>query len=147
MPAEHFPIEAGHIMCFARACGDTSSTFDYTAVDRDPSTVLAPLTFVQANAQCDPDYPLRPRPGTPWPGARQGSGVRLHAEQHYEYTRAVRAGDVLHPTVLPSRTWQKEGRRGGALAFTETVTEYREAKGDVVVIARGVSVVTSQVAQ
>ena len=144
MPAEHFPIEAGHIMCFARACGDTNPAFDYTDADRDPATVLAPLTFVQASVQYDPEYSLRPRPGAPWPGTKPAGGMRLHAEQHYEYRRAVRAGDVLRPNVLPSRSWQKEGRRGGTLAFTETVTEYADSAGEVVVVARSVTVVVSE---
>jgi hypothetical protein len=144
MPVEHFPIEGGHIMCFARACGDANAVFDYTGSDRDPVTVPAPLTFVQAGAQYDPDYPLRPRPGQTWPPAGTGGGLRLHAEQHYEYRRVVHAGDVLTPTVQPGRTWQKEGRRGGALTFTETVTEYLDASGEIAVIARGISVLTSR---
>lgn len=132
-------------MCFARACGDTNAVFDYTRGDRDPATIPAPLTFVQPSAQYESDYPLRPRPGQPWPPTGTGGGLRLHAEQHYEYRKVVHAGDVLTPAVQPGRSWQKEGRRGGTLSFTETVTEYRDASGEIAVIARAISVVTSRV--
>jgi hypothetical protein len=105
-------------MCFARACGDANPVFDPTAPGRDRPPVPAPLTFVQYRR----DSGLRPRDGEPWPPPRHGDGVRLHAEQHYEYRRAVRAGDVLTALELPSRRWQKQGGRGGTLTFTETVT-------------------------
>jgi len=41
-------------------------------------------------------------------------------------------------------TWEKQGRRGGALTFRETITEYRGEDGELVVTARGVGVRTGQ---
>jgi hypothetical protein len=143
-PATSFPVEAGNIMCFARACGDANPAFDPTVSDRGGAAVLAPLTFVQAREQYRPDSALRPRDGAPWPPPREGDGVRLHAEQHFEYRRAVRAGDVLTARPRSGRSWEKPGRRGGTLSFTETVTELRDAGGELVVIARALSVLTSQ---
>lgn len=149
MPVERFPIEEGHVLAFARAIGDANLSY------RGPDGV-APPTFVQASAQWDPDYPLRPRTGEPWFGsAREPSGVRrdndtgsggtgLHAEQHYEYHRPVRVGDVLTATTRPGRTWEKQGRRAGKLVFAETVTEYRNADGDLTVTARSVGVRTER---
>jgi hypothetical protein len=68
----------------------------------------------------------------------------LHAEQHYEYHRPLRVGDVLSATVLPGKTWEKEGRRAGKLVFSETVIEFRDQSGDLVVTARGVGVRTEK---
>jgi hypothetical protein len=156
MPAERFPIEAGHIMLFARAIGDTNKIYydEKYARDTEPGAILAPPTFVQASAQFDPDYRLRPRKGEPWIGSGKeptgvpqsggGSGGVLHAEQHYEYHRHPKAGDVLIPTVKPGKTWEKQGRRSGKLIFTETITEYRDENGELVVTARSVGVRTER---
>ena len=71
----------------------------------------------------------------------------LHAEQHYTYHRPLVAGEVLTVTVRPGESWEKQGRRGGTLQFSETITEYRGADGQLVVTARGVGVRTGQVVQ
>ncbi len=171
MAIERFPIEAGHIMMFARAIGDPNPIYsdaDYAATTAVGS-VVAPPTFVQASAQYDDAYPLRPRIGEPWFGSGRtatglvrpaepaagsteksgsgsgGNGGVLHAEQHYEYHRPLRAGEVLHATTFPGKTWEKEGRRGGTLSFSESITEYRTESGDLVVTARGVGVRTGAV--
>ena len=63
-----FPVEAGHIMMFARALGETNPIYsdpDVAALS-EFGKILAPPTFVQAGAQFNPAYPLRPRPGRPW---------------------------------------------------------------------------------
>ena len=135
---------------FARAIGDPNPA--YVEPDED-GVIIAPPTFVQASAQFDPDYWLRPKIGEPWfgsgrdatgvppaPGVRTGGG--LHAEQHYEYHRPVRVGDVFRAETRPGRTWEKEGRKGGTLAFSESITEYRTSDGERVVTARSVRVVT-----
>ena len=44
----------------------------------------------------------------------------------------------------PGRTWEKEGRRGGKMTFTESVQEYRDQNGELVVTATGVGVRTSK---
>jgi len=168
MPATQFPIEAGHVMVFARAIGDFNPV--YFDVDRaresEVGGLIAPPTFVQASAQYDPDYPLRPQPGVAWfgsgatpsgrapdaeaaataqrPNSEKSGGTGLHAEQHYEYHRPVRPGEILTLTQLPGKTWEKQGRRGGLLHFRETIIEYRGEDGELVVTARGVGVRTEQ---
>ena len=158
MAVERFPIEEGHIASFARSIGDANPA--YYGPD-----AIAPPTFVQASAQWDPDYPLRPKVGGHWWGSgggpggapkfgggqsmedKSGGGSRgtgLHAEQHYEYARPVRVGDVLTATTRPGETWEKEGRRAGKLVFSETITEYRDQNGELVVTARGVGVRTEK---
>ena len=45
----------------------------------------------------------------------------------------------------PGKTWEREGRRGGKLHFSESITEYRNQRGELVVTARGVGVRTERV--
>ena len=154
MAVERFPVEEGHVAAFARSIGDANRAY------YGPDAV-APPTFVQASAQWDEDYPLRPKIGGQWwgsgrgpggapsfgggqSGSSGGGGTGLHAEQHYEYARPVRVGDVLTATVLPGKTWEKEGRRAGKLVFSETVIEFRDQNGELVVTARGVGVRTEK---
>jgi len=159
MATERFPIEAGHIMLFARAIGDPNPVY-YGAL-HGTEAVPAPPTFVAASAQFDPDYPLRPKIGEPWfgsgreatgrgakaLGAGDGEGTSLHAEQHYTYHRPLRAGDVLTTSTRMGDTWEKQGRRGGRLVFNEIITEYRDAGGELVVTQRTVGVRTAKVVE
>ncbi len=159
MAVERFPVEAGHILMFARSVGDPNPIYtdaEYAA-GTEVGGIIAPPTFVQASAQFDDAYPLRPRIGRPWFGSGRtpsgtagagvgsggggGGGVGLHAEQHYEYHRPLRPGDVLRATSRPGERWEKEGR-SGTLRFTEHITEYRDEQGELVVTARTVGVVT-----
>ncbi|WP_397419565.1 MaoC family dehydratase N-terminal domain-containing protein [Phenylobacterium sp.] len=160
MAAERFPVEEGHILMFARSIGDENVV--YTDREKAKATeaggIIAPPTFVQSSAQFDPNYFLRPKVGQPWFGSGKnatgvtrasgggggGGGGGLHAEQHYEYHRPLRAGDVLTSKTFPGKTWEKEGRRSGKLVFSESVTEYRNQDGDLVVTARGVGVRTER---
>jgi len=145
MTAVRFPVEPGHILVFARAIGDESPEYR-SALDGDAAP-LAPPTFVMASAHFDPDYPLRPTPGAEWFGSGGGPGLlpeaggALHAEQHFEYHRPVRAGDVLHPRSRVGRTWTKQGK-AGELVFTETITEFVDAGSEPVVTTRSVGVLT-----
>lgn len=159
MAVEHFPVEAGHIMMFARSIGDPNPVY-HGAERGDPSEVIAPPTFVQSSAQFDPEYFLRPADGKAWFGSGReatgatrgggdgggsgGGGGGLHAEQHYEYHRPLRAGDRLTATTKPGSTWEKEGRRAGKLVFSESITEYHDEAGELVVTARGIGVRTER---
>jgi acyl dehydratase len=184
MAAKRFPVEAGHVLMFARSIGDPNPVYsdpDHAATT-EVGGLIAPPTFVQASAQFDPDYGLRPRIGRPWFGSGRtpsglqrppagepsgessggessggesfggdaprrrggGGGSGLHAEQHYTYHRPVRVGDVLTATTTPGKRWEKQGRRAGVLVFSESITEYRDQDGELVVTARGVAVRTER---
>ena len=155
MTVEKFPIEPGAIMLFARAIGDPNPVYhdEEYASQTEVGGVIAPPTFVQSSAQYDPDYPLRPKLGQPWFGSgrqptgatRQGGGGGggLHAEQEFTYHRPLRPGDVLTTTTRAGDSWEKQGR-SGRLVFSETVTEYRDAYGELVVTARSVGVRTER---
>jgi hypothetical protein len=56
-------------------------------------------------------------------------------------------GDVLSSISRRGGRWEKEGRRGGKLVFTEGITEYRNQDGVLVVTARTVSVRTERPAE
>ncbi len=158
MSAQRFPVEAIQIELFARAIGDPNPIYSDAdhAADSEVGAIIAPPTFVQSSAQHDPGYHLRPKIGEPWFGSGRdatgvprepgsGSGGGLHAEQHYQYHRPLRAGDTLTVTTRPGDTWEKVGRRSGNLAFSETITEYRDAStGELVVTARAVGVRTER---
>jgi hypothetical protein len=153
-----FPIESGHIMMFARAVGDPNRIYfdDAYAAQTDLGHIIAPPTFTSASGQFDPDNPLRPTIGEAWIGSgREPSGVSalttgdstggyLHAEQHFEYHRPLKPGDVLLRTRQPGASWVREGRRGGTLHFQESVTEFRDEEGELVVTSRSIRVRTSQ---
>jgi hypothetical protein len=149
LPSElAFPVEAAHVMMFARALGDREATWGGQRTDSPP------VTFPAAVAQFDPEYELRPRKGQRWfgSGATSGrprpsasAGTRLHAEQHYTYARPLRIGEVLVARRRRGASWEKRGGRGGNLSFTETITEFLDDSGAVVVSARGVSVTTSKI--
>jgi len=159
MATERFPVEAGHIMMFARSIGDGNPIYhdeDYAA-GTEVGHIIAPPTFPQAQAQFDPTYRLRPKIGEPWFGSGaeptgvtassevgSGGGGGLHAEQHFEYHRHLRPGDVLSLTVRPGETWEKQSKRAGTLTFSETITEYRDQDGELVITARGVGVRTEK---
>ena len=157
MAVDKFPVEASHIMMFARSVGDENKIYydEEYARDTEPGTIIAPPTFAQASAQFDPDYFLRPKAGQPWFGSGKeptgiqkkeggGGGGGLHAEQHFEYHRHPKPGDVLTATQKPGKKWEKQGRRSGKLIFSETVTEYRDQNGELVITARGVGVQTER---
>jgi len=167
MAIERFPIEAGHVMMFARSIGDPNPIYfdEAHARSTEVGTIIAPPTFVQASAQFDDSYPLRPKIGAPWFGSGKaptgtprtdrgggggsggGGGTGLHAEQHYTYHRPLRVGDVISATTRPGERWEKQGRRAGKLVFSETITEFRDADGELVVTARTVGVRTERVVE
>ncbi len=159
MAVEKFPVEASHILMFARSIGDDNKIYsdeDY-AKGTEPGSIIAPPTFAQSSAQFDPDYRLRPKTGgAGWMGSgKEPSGIKqeasgggggggLHAEQHFEYHRHLKPGDVLSATTKPGKTWEKQGKRSGKLVFSESVTEYRDQNGELVITARGIGVRTER---
>lgn len=165
MAVEKFPVEASHILMFARSVGDENRIYsdESYAQETEVGKIIAPPTFSQASAQFDPDYFLRPKAGKPWFGSGKepsgltpdtsasgsgssggGIGRGLHAEQHFEYHRHISPGDVLTAEVKPGKTWEKQGKRSGKLTFRETITEYRDQNGELVITARGIGVSTER---
>jgi len=155
LPKITFPVEATHIMMFARAIGDTNPAYHdaEAAKNTEAGGIVAPPTFPQAMAQFDPDYRLRPKPGQPWFGSGKGpTGIEgkpaasggLHAEQEYVYHRPLRPGDVLTSETKEGKVWERESKRAGKLIFRERITEHRDQNGELVITARGVGVTTER---
>ena len=116
-----FPVEATHIMMFARSVADDNPIYydEEYAKKTEVGHIIAPPTFPRAVAQFDPDYFLRPKVGQKWFGSgKNATGLTepakssggLHAEQHFEYHRQ----------------------------------EYRDQNGELVVTSRGVGVKTER---
>ena len=157
--SHEFPIEAGHIMMFARSVGDPNPVYydREHAAGTEAGGIIAPPTFPQSRAQFEPGYFLRPKIGEPWfgsgkdpsgvPPEQLGGGTGLHAEQHFEYHRTPKAGETLYVTTREGETWEKQGRRGGKLMFSEGIVEYRDADGELVVTARSIGVRTEKVVE
>ena len=109
-----------------------------------PSGTLMPPG--KADAQEPESKPQKTEKGGA--GEKKTSGAAaggLHAEQHFTYHRPLRSGDVLTMTTRPGKTWEKQGKRAGKLVFSESITEYRDQDGELVVTARGVGVRTERV--
>jgi N-terminal half of MaoC dehydratase len=154
MSAERFPVEATHILMFARAIGDPNPAYAEadSAEAKKVGGIVAPPTFAMAGSQFDPDNPLRWKPGEPWFGSGRepsgatrdsggGGGATLHAEQHFEYHQPMRPGMVLTATDREGKEWEKESKRGGKLFFFERIMEYRDREtGEPVVTLRMVGV-------
>ena len=162
MAVDKFLIEASHIMMFARSVGDSNPIYhdEEYAKNTELGGIIPPPTFAQSSAQFDPEYFLRPKVGgdgwfgsgkeatgsKPSSGSGGGGGAAmgLHAEQHFEYHLPVKAGDTLSATTKPGKTWEKESKRAGKLKFSESVTEYRNQNGELVITAIGVGVQTER---
>ena len=151
MAVERFPVEATHIMMFARAIGDENPVYldPASAEAQAAGGVVAPPTFPMASMQFDTENVLRPSPGQPWFGSgREATGAApvgaggLHAEQSFTFHRPLRPGMVLRATRRDGETWTKESRRGGLLSFSEMFTDFHDLDGALVVTSRMVGVVT-----
>jgi len=148
-----FPVDRTQIMLFARSVRDINPAFcdPHSPEAKALGGVVTPPTFVQCSAHYQPDYPLdltRPRTG-PAPahrgdGGGGGLGRGLHAEQHYDYHHPIHAGDTLTVTTRPGERWEKQGRKGGKLLFSESITDYTNQDGVLCVTARSVGVQTER---
>src|SRR4051794_41504798 len=74
MSVERFPVEAGHVLTFARAIGDENPAYrdPDSAAASEAGGLIAPPPVTIPRAPRGPDYPLRPQP----PGPGGGSGAR-----------------------------------------------------------------------
>ncbi|MCG8548540.1 MAG: MaoC family dehydratase N-terminal domain-containing protein [Alphaproteobacteria bacterium] len=149
------PVEASHIMMFARAVADDNPIYrdpEY-AKTTEVGHIIAPPTFPRAVSQFDPDYAMRPKIGEKWFGSGKNatgldkpapSSGGLHAEQHFEYHQPLKPGDQLTVTQREGETWERESKRAGKLTFLERIQEYRNQDGELVITSRAVSVRTER---
>jgi|TARA_B110000263_G_scaffold75977_1_gene66436 hypothetical protein len=162
-----FQIDASQILFFARSIDDNNPLYvdvEY-AKKKGYKNIIAPLTFIETHQQFDPNYKLRPNPDKQWPGtprkkaekissneknvkkmsSRKGTG--LHAEQHYEYHSLIYAGDIIRWEKGENKSWQREGKKGGKLIFTENIIHFYNQENVLVVTAKKVTVITEKVVE
>ena len=150
-----FPVDRTQVMLFARSLGDIRPEYSDpdAAATKAVGGIVVPPTFVQCSAHWQPDYPLditrpraAPRPSSGGGGGGGGGGLGrgLHAEMHYEYHHPIHEGDTLTVSTRPGERWEKQGRRGGKLLFSDTITEYVNQDGVLCVTARSVGVQTEK---
>jgi acyl dehydratase len=134
------PVELGKIREFARATKSSNPAYDGAPGDTpvSPGTFLITSGFWQTLASS----PMA-NAGVSFDLARL-----LHGGQEFIFHGPPpRAGDVLTGVSRIDKQYEKEGKRGGTMAFMETVTEYRNQAGELVAEARGTSIITSKSTQ
>jgi hypothetical protein len=163
-----FPVDLTTIMLFASALGETNRAYydDEYARENDLGGVIPPPTFPIAGTHWDPNAGLRgvrqipaPPPEKTSQRAKQeggsegeGGGNRevgrlLHGEQRFIYHKPLHPGMVLTVTRKAGKRWEKEGKRGGVMRFSENISEYRDEDGELVVTAIGVGIITGKVVE
>jgi acyl dehydratase len=157
MAEYEFPVDRTAILTFAAALGESNGIYWDEAYARSTPLggVIAPPTFAVAGAHWNPEHVFRgvrriPEAPAGEPATRRGGGGGgslarvLHGEQRFEYHQPMRPGMRLRVRTRPGRSWEKEGKRGGKLRFSETVSEYRDEHGELVVTATSVGIVTEK---
>ncbi len=130
MAVERFPVEASHILMFARAIGDTNPIYSDPAyaAGTEVGSIIAPPTFAQSSAQFDPDYFLRPKADKKWFGSgRTASGTLVRDLAGSDSTGSDGAG-----TPDESESGSQSGAAAGGLHAEQHFTYHRHLKpGDV----------------
>jgi hypothetical protein len=127
------PIERGKIREFARACLDDNPAYTDAADPPVPPTYLTVRNFWM-NAETSPL-------------ARVGLDLRrlLHGGEEYVFHGPPpRAGDELMCQTRVDAVYEKQGKRGGAMTFVETVTEFRDETGRLRVECRSTAIETGR---
>jgi acyl dehydratase len=157
-PEYEFHVDRTAILTFAAAIGETNPIYwDARAAAATPlGDVIAPPTFGVASAHWNPHYGLKgtrkipvpkeaPAPREARGGGGGGSLARvLHGEQRFTYHKPMQPGMKLRVTTRPGNAWEKEGKKGGKLRFSETISEYRDESGELVLTATSVGVLTEK---
>ena len=158
-----FHVDRTAIMLFASALGETNRIYyDGAYAQGTPlGGVIAAPTFAISAAHWDPSYALKgvrripapapeaEKPARPSGGEKRGGGgfdlARvLHGEQRFEYHKPMRPGMELFVTRRSGKSWEKQGKRGGKRHFSEGISEYRDADGELVVTATSVGITTEK---
>jgi acyl dehydratase len=155
-----FPVDRTAILNFAASLGETNRIYwdEEWAGATAVGGVIAPPTFTAAGSHWNPDNVFRGIRKIPPPAGSAGEGGGaatrsgggrdiarvLHGEMRFEYHKPIRPGMTLAASGRPGRSWYKEGRRGGRMRFSETIVEYRDERGELVVTSTSVGIVTEK---
>lgn len=127
------PVERGKIREFARACKTGNPEY---IEDREP---VVPPTFLTTR-----NFWMTAETS---PSAMLGMDLRrvLHGGEEYVFHGPPpRAGTELTFQTRVDKIYEKEGKRGGTMAFAETVTEFRDPAGNLVAECRSTVIETGQ---
>ncbi|MGB8649514.1 MAG: MaoC family dehydratase N-terminal domain-containing protein [Mycobacteriales bacterium] len=126
-------IEAGKVREFALAV--RSSDPDHLGPDP-----VSPPTFLQASS-----WWQRPE-NSVWHGVTRDYSRLLHGEQEFVFHgEPPSAGTELEGVSRIDRVYEKAGKRGGTMTFTDVITEFREVgTGRLVATSRNTSIETSK---
>lgn len=131
-PAEPFRVvvEEGKIHEFARA---TRSRCDEHLRPLNP---ISPVTFLASAALWMAEE------NSAWRGVTRDFANTLHGEQQFVFHGPPPpAGSELAARQVVDRSYQKQGRRGGSMTFTEVVTRFwTRSEDDPVVEMRSISI-------
>jgi N-terminal half of MaoC dehydratase len=125
----------GKIREFARATKSRNPAYDGQPGDNpvSPGTFLMAAAFWQGPA------------ANPFNGIKRNFQRILHGEQEFTFHESPpRAGDVLVGTSRIDKVYEKPGKRGGSMMFTELVTEFRDPTGRLVAETRSTTIETSK---
>jgi hypothetical protein len=126
-------VEEGKVREFATA---TKSSHPEHHRDGDP---VSPVTFLMAAR-----FWQTPESDA-WGETERNYERILHGEQEFVFHGPPpRAGTELVGTQRIDKVYEKEGRRGGTMTFTEVVTEFRDTAGNLVAEVRATSIETSR---
>ncbi len=126
-------VERGKIREFARAT--KSSNPDYLTAEHP----VSPVTFLTSASFWEDAS------NSPWGNTPRNVERILHGEQEFVFFgEPPRAGAVLTGVSRIDKVYEKAGRRGGTMNFTETVTEFRDEAGRLVAESRGTIIETGQ---
>ena len=127
------PVERGKIREFARATKSSAPEYFDDPVAPIPPTFLTTVSF-----------------WTP-PGQSVFAAVKmdlrrlLHGGQEYTFHGPPpTAGAELRVQTRVEEIYEKEGKRGGAMTFVVTVTEFRDPDGRLVAEARSTAIETGK---
>jgi len=126
------PIERGKIREFATAILDDNPHY------QEEASPLIPPTFSMTQAF----WPRR-TDGPP-PNLGLNYARVLHGEQEFEYLAPIRAGDTITGTTRVTDVYEKEGKRGGTMAFVVIETDWRNQDDEAVLVTRQVLLETSK---
>jgi hypothetical protein len=138
MAAEPFrmTVEAGKVREFALA----TRSSDPDHLGPEP---VSPPTFLQSSS-----WWQRPENNV-WHGIARDYSRLLHGQQEMEFFgEPPSAGTELEGVSRIDKVYEKAGRRGGSMTFTEVVTEFRDVStGRLVATSRNTSIETSKVVE
>lgn len=128
-------IETGKVREFAAA----TRSRDPAYADAQP---VSPPTFLMTA-----NFWMRSQ-NAPWGDSPPNFQRLLHGEQEFVFHGPPpRAGTRLVGEMRIDRRYSKEGKRGGTMSFIETVTDYREAESDELLVeVRATLIETSKAA-